>query len=582
MMGPTRPSGRLRTLGLLRLLRAGLGAAASGRVTQEMPELGALPVPLADGRLVRGARGVLLPGAGLEHPDRLAVLGLRVVAPAAAHPLLTRLGAVEATARGVLEDPATRAAVAVSYDNAVEAGYDDDAPERLADAVLGLVAALDAEPGEYPWLGDLALPGDDGDWYPAAELLLPGSPLAELIAADAPFGTIEKSAVDRYGARALEAAGVLSEFGLLIAEDVDLDESGIELDLDGADEWAADTQARLAGDEQEPSVPPLALEVVAVRDLDLVDPGRWPRALELLARPPLRAALLEPTRVRRADGRHGDVPSYTAWWLRGHLLLDGRRPADLRAPDSDPLLAGLYDIAGLDDAHGGDASAARVLADPLVARALGVRRSLAELLAEPGGARELLDRLADPARPVSRSQLRSLWTAFATAEGIASDTVTPPGRVRAVIGDKVVVAEADDVVVLDAPDLWPVLADQPLVLAPHHLAARLAHLLDLPLASEEIAAPVESSGERRPVPEIVSTVLPAAPVAYQSHDRIDIDGVEVGWRYLGGQLHAAGSIGLAHGLAWAAGQWQDRYLLAALLTDPDEAPRLQAEADLDD
>ena len=63
--------------------------------------------------------------------------------------------------------------------------------ERVADAVLGLVAALDAEPGEYPWLADLALPGDDGDWYPAGELLLPGSQLAGVLAADAPFGTVE-------------------------------------------------------------------------------------------------------------------------------------------------------------------------------------------------------------------------------------------------------------------------------------------------------------------------------------------------------------------------------------------------------
>src|SRR5215467_9431275 len=120
----------------------------------ELGELGALPVPLADGRLVRGPRGLLLPGPGLEHPGRLAALGLRVVDPEAAHPLLARLGAVEATPRGVLADPATRAAVANSYDAAAEAGYDDDGPERVADAVLGLVAAANAERAEYPWLAD--------------------------------------------------------------------------------------------------------------------------------------------------------------------------------------------------------------------------------------------------------------------------------------------------------------------------------------------------------------------------------------------------------------------------------------------
>ena len=264
----------------------GLYAALAGASAEEMAELGALPVPLADGRLVRGPRGLLLPGAGLEHPDRLAVLGLRVVAPEAAHPLLVRLGAVEATPRTVLEDAATRAAVAASYDNAVEASYDDDRPERVADAVLGLVAALNAEPGEYPYLADLALPGDDGDWYPAGELLLPGSPLAEVIAADGPFGTIEQAAVDRYGVKALEAVGVHFSFGLLTAEDVELDESAIDLDLDGVADWAADSAA-MGGDAE---LPPVALEVMAVRDLDLVDPDRWPRALELLARPPLRAA----------------------------------------------------------------------------------------------------------------------------------------------------------------------------------------------------------------------------------------------------------------------------------------------------
>ena len=428
----------------------GLYAALAGAPAEELAELGALPVPLADGRLVRGPRGLLLPGGGLDHPDRLAVLGLRVVAPEAAHPLLLRLGGFEATPRTVLEDAATRAAVAASYEAAVEAGYDDDRPEQVADAVLGLVAALDAEPGDYPYLADLALPGDDGDWYPAGELLLPGSPLAEVIAADSPFGTIDQAAVGRYGDRALAAAGVLSSFGLVTAEDVELDESAIDLDLDGVEDWAADSAAMVGESE----LPPVAFEVTAVRDLDLVDPNRWARALELLARPPLRSALVDRTRVRLADGRHADVPSYTAWWLRRNLVLDGHRPGDLRGPDSDPLLAGLYDPMG----------SAGPLADPVIARALGVRTSLADLLAEPGGPDELLARLADPARLVSRPQLRALWAALAAGGALV---LSPVDRVRAVRGAEVVLADADDVLVLDAPDLWPLLADEPLVLAPY-------------------------------------------------------------------------------------------------------------------
>jgi hypothetical protein len=560
----------------------GLYAALAGVPAEERAELGALPVPLADGRVVRGPRGLLLPGPGLDHADRLAVLGLRVVDPRAAHPLLTRLGAVEATPRSVLEDPATRAAVKNSYDNAIEAGYDDDSAQRLADAVLGLLAALDVAPGEYPWLAGLALPGEDGDWYPAGELLLPGAPLAEVIADDAPFGTVSQDLAERRGADALRAAGVLWSFGLLTAEDVELDESQIDVDLDGAAEWAADTSNRLrsAEDAMAP-LPPVAVEFTAVRDLDLVDRDRWPQALDLLTRPPLRAALTEPARVRLPDGRHADVPSYTAWWLRQHVTLGGRYPSNLRVPDADPLLAGLYDSVTAPGDASADPALTRVLADPAIARALGVRSSLAALLAEPGGADELLSRLADPARGVTRPQLRALWSALATSDGVTQDDITPPDRVRVIHGDKITVAEAADVLILDAPDLWPLVAAQSLVLAPYRHAPRLADLLDLPLVSEEVPGVIDTGGERRPVPDIVPDVLPEAPATYHEHDRLTVDGTDIPWRYAGGELHAATVEGLAHGLAWAAGRWQDRHLLAALLISPEETARLLAESDLD-
>ena len=512
-------------------------------------ELGALPVPLADGRLVRGPRGLLLPGPGLDHPGQLTLLGLRIVHPSAVHPLLTRLGAAEATPRGVLADPAVRAIVADSYDSAD--------PGPVADAVLSLVAAAHLRPGEQPWLADLALPGADGEWYPAGELLLPGGPLAEVVAADTPFGTLSPAMLKRHDAATFKAVGVLSSFSLLSAEDVALDAP--DLDLDGAKEWAAEVCARLPGG----GVPPVAAEVLAVRDLELVDPKRWPRALELLATPSLRAALVEPTRVLLADGRHADVPSYTAWWLRRHPVLGGHRPTDVRAAGTDPLLAGLYDEAALP-------------VDQAVTRALGVRTSLTELLAEPHGAEELLDRLADPARPVTRAQLRALWTALAAVAEAA-----PPDRVRVVCGDEIVVAGAGDALVLDAVDLWPLVAAQPLVLAPHDRAARLADLLDLPLVSEEIAGLVESSPVRRPVPAIVHAVLPDAPTTYYAHDPLVVDGVCVPWRYTLGGVHAAGPGGLACGLAWASGMWSARHLLAALLGDPGSADRLLAEADLD-
>jgi hypothetical protein len=554
-----------------RLYAALAGAQPSEIGPQDLAELGALPVPLADGRLVRGPRGLLLPGPELARAGELAVLGLRVVHPEAVHPLLARLGAVDGTPRGALEDPATRAAVAASYDRAAEAYYDDDEPERAADAVLGLVAAVRPEPGDYPWLSDLALPAEDGDWYPAGELLLPGSPLAEIVAGDAPFGIISSGFAARYDASTLEAAGVLSTFGLVRAQDVPLDESAADLELDGAGEWAADTRDRLrppggglAG------LPPVAVEVTAVRDLDLVAADRWPRALELLTGPPLRAALTEPARVRLSDGRHADVPSYTAWWLRRHVTLGGRRPAELRTPDADPLLDGLY-----------DAMDSVLVSDPVIARALGVRSSLSALLAEPGGADDLLSRLAEPGRPVTRPQLRALWSAVAASDGLAPADVTPPDRVRAVLGGELVVADADDVLVLDAPDLWPLAVGQPLILAPFRHAARLADLLDLPLAVDEIPGVVKEAGDLRPVPDALRDVLPGAPATYREHDALAADGTDVPWRYLDGEVHAATAEGLAHGVAWAAGQWAARHLLASLLTDPDDTARLLAEADLD-
>jgi hypothetical protein len=426
--------------------------------------------------------------------------------------------------------------------------------------VLSLVAAANLLPGEMPWLAGLELPGDDDEWYPADELLLPGGPLAQVVAADAPFGTVSQEFAERHGAPTLEAVGVLSSFGLLTETDVDLGDPA--LDLDGVAEWAAETRDRLGPAD----VPPYAPEMTAVRDLELIDPARWPQALELLAQPPLRAALTEPTRVVLTDGRSADVPSYTAWWLRRQLILGGRRPSQLRAADSDPLLAGLYDVAD------------PPIADPVIASAVGVRTTLAGLLAEPGGPDELLARLADPARPVTRGQLRELWARLAT---VALDDVSPPDRIRAVRGEDVVVASADDALVLDTPDLWPLVAGEPLVLAPADLAAHLADLLGLPLVSEEVTGDIETEGTSRPVPEVVRAVLPGAPAEYYAHDKLLVDGVELDWRYRDGEIHATGPAGPASGLAWAAGQWHARHLLAALLTRPEDTSRLLAEADLD-
>jgi hypothetical protein len=227
------------------------------------------------------------------------------------------------------------------------------------------------------------------------------------------------------------------------------------------------------------------------------------------------------------------------------------------------LLAGLYDEA-------------QPPLDTEFARALGVRTTLAALLAEPGGANELLTRLADPARSVTRGQLRALWIALS-----AVADVEPPDRVRAVRRTDIVVADAAEALVLDAPDLWPLVADHPLVLAPYYLAPKLADLLYLPLASEEVTGQVESTPQRAAVPAIVRAVLPDAPAEYYAHDRLIVDGIAVPWRSIAGAVHADGIGGLACGLAWTWGRWSDRHLLDALLRDPAVGSRLLAEADLD-
>jgi hypothetical protein len=517
--------------------------------------LGALPVPLADGRLVRGPRGTLLlsDGSALD-PAALAPLGLRVVHPEAVHPLLLRLGAAEATPRTVLEDPLTRAAVAASLDSP---DY-----EPVSRAVLSLVDAAGLRAGEAPWLSDLALRGADGELYPAGELLLSGGALAGVIGEDTPFGTVAPELVEEYGPRVLAAAGVLDGFAVANDADVLLSADDCEHDLDREDEWL-DAVLDLLPDLD---VPPVAPEFAAVRDLEYV--ADWPAALALLTRPPLRAAL-NPLRVLAA-GEIVEVPSYTAWWLSTHPVLDGRVPTSLRLTDGDPLLYGLY----------GDAPAGL---DAAVLGMIGVRGTLADLLAGRGGPEELLDLLAEPEIEVDRAQLRALWTALA---GVDPARVAPPSAVRAVLDGEIVVADADSSqddgpVVVEAPDLLPLVAGRPLVLAPFDLAEALSELLDLPLAAEAVTGEVTSQGTTREVPPAVRSLLPGTPATYVEHETLLVDGVRATWRFFDGVVHASGVEGLARGLAWASGQWSDRLAVSALLRDPAAVPLLLAEADLD-
>ncbi|MEV4440132.1 molecular chaperone Hsp90 [Streptomyces sp. NPDC049577] len=531
-----------------------------------------LPVPLADRGTAVGPRQVLLPLADTTDAtgaQRLSRLGLKVVHPDAAHPLLEKLGATPASPRAVLTTPQIRAAVAGSLD--ADEVWDEDGldADTLAEVVLTLVRDAGLAPGDEPWLAALALPDEDGELAPAGELVLPGSPF-EAVIRPGELAACDAELAGRWGEQPLTAVGVLADFALVRATDVVLDPDELEPRdgdfaepddaglLDAVDVWCEDVLDRLP----DTPVPPVATEIVAVRDLDLVDDDAWPQALALLARPPLRDALTTPVRVLLPDGTTESVRPYTAWWLRGHPVLDGRRPAGLRARGGDPLLAGLYDAADAAD-----------LADEQVLRALGVRTSVAALLDEPGGAAELLSRLADPDRPVGAAQLHGLYGALAELE---PDDVTLPDELRAVVDGEVRVVDAADALVADAPDLLPLAAGHALLPVRPDRAADLADLLQVRRLGEVFAAAVPTDGgEVREVPEGVRVLLPGAPETYTEHEELVVDGVELDWRRgPDGVLHAATLEGVAAGLAWAAGAWHRRFEAAALLEDPSRTDEL--------
>jgi hypothetical protein len=516
--------------------------------------LAALPVPLVDGRTVRGLRGVLLPGPGLP-AEAVSALGLRVVAADAAHPLLERLGAQPASAAGVLADERVRAAVAESYDA--------EDPEPVADAVLALVAAAGVRPGAEPWLADLALPGTDGAWYPAGELLLPDSPLAEVVVSDAPFGRVPASLVARWGADVLGAVGVLSTFAVLRAPGVEVGE--VDHDLDGEQDWYAAVEDRLPPQD----VPPRLVELVAVRDLELVAADGWAAALPLVAALPGAG---DPAVVLLAGGDRVEVPSYLRWWLSTHPVLAGRRPDRLRLPAAAEL-GGLYDA---------------VDGDPGLLAFAGCLAGLDDVLADPDRAVDLLGRLGDPARTVPAVTLRTAYARLAVA--LDGHDVDPPAAIR-VAPDRVV--DHRDAVVLDRPYLLPLL--EAAVVPAGGAPGAVADLLDLPFASEVVAAEVTSvAATVRAWADVPGAVLAAqwcgveTPTgAVGTHRPVVVTGGrEVGWWPGAGGgpdavSSAAGPGALGRALAWRLGRWDKRGVVIEALRRPETADFLRAEETLD-
>jgi hypothetical protein len=488
--------------------------------------LGALPVPLTDGRTLPGPRGLLIADRGADRSadgsaDGIPKAVANVVHPDAVHPLLERLGARRAGPGDLLD--ATRDAVARSLDDA-ESGLDTT---DLRDTVL----ALTSEAGPRDWLGALAMPDDAGDPRRADELVLPGSPLLDLLDEDAPLGVLRDDVAEKWPRHVLAAVGVLDTFAVVKDEAP----TGPDHDLDDEQTW---------WDER--AEPPKTM--TAVRDLDLVADDAWPAALRLLAREPdTWQALHEP---------HG----YTGWWIAHNALLAGRAPRDWRLANATDL-AGLYDpVPDID-------------ADPATLEAIGVRQKL-----EPDG--DLLERLADPDRDVPAGTTMRAHAALAKAfrDGELDD-VDPPSAVRSLTGQVVPAAEG---LVLDAPWVLQVVEPERIVSAGPDLslAEPLAELLDLPLADEEAGGTV-TGGEPVRWADLGAVVeacdlagIPVPPGGPLMHDRLTVHTGQaehdIAWWVDDRVLHCVDSTaGLARALAWAADRWADRYLLAALLDDPE-------------
>ena len=490
-------------------------------------ELGALPVPLIDGRTLPGPRGALLIDRPMAELSQMDVSGLKVVHPEAAHRLLERLGARPGGPADILDSDPLQDAVERSLDD-VESGVDISG---LIDAVLRLVAEVTVRPGEYPWLGALALPDSGGDWRRADELAMPEAGFLDLLIPDSPLGILADRTAKAWPATVLAAVGVIDSFAV-----VDDDSpTGPDHDLPDEEAW---------WDEQ----PEPPSRVLAVRDLDLIADHAWPRALALLAG--------DPGTWRALTAPNG----YTAWWIGQNAMLAGAPPRHWRLPDAADL-TGLYDpVPDVGLEHN------------LLAM-IGVRAAI-----DPGDVEEVLARLGDPARPIPPGVVLNT---HATLAGFEPAEVDPPERVRTLDGRA---TPADGCVVLDVPWLLNLLPDDQVVSAGEEfdLADPLAELLDLPLAGEDKESTVDTTGEPVPWTELGAVVaaceltgieLPkGAPVV---HDELTVAGRNVPWWVdRTGTVHVEDSAdALARAVAWQTGSWPLRHTLAALITDPE--PRTQ-------
>ena len=508
----------------------------------EARDLEGLPVPLADGRVVRGVRTTMLAGG-----HDLDGLGVDVVHSDAEHPLLERLGARPFSVTQVLDASFVRRVV-----DAVE--HDEAAARQMVVAAAALLDDSSVEPGDLVSLADLPVATRHESWLPASTVVIPGSALDAV--ADASTPRLAEDLVASSSAHAWAALGVLATLTPVVLHDQPLDAHvWDDVMLDGGD-WCAAVADLAAVDDPGDLFAP---EVAVVRGVELLEAASIGDCAELLADPAVTRALVSPTVILTGDGRRLSTPSPAAWWLSETPLLDGRCPAEVRIA-GDERLEPFFPVAAIPDG----------VSEALLV-AIGVHTTLERWLGAPGGADELLDALADETVAVEPSLLVDLLVALGEVD--EDRLPEPPRRVRVITDGTTAVVDADDATVAVAPHHSVVLRESYLP-----GTERLAQVLDLAHSDDAAcgATGLAGSGVERPVPAIAGAL--AVPVSYREHDELAVGGTPVDWWVTDdGEVHAATFDGLSRGLAWASGRWGSRFELADALENRGDAVTLDAE-----
>ena len=546
---------------------------------EALADLATAPVPLRDGRVVHGARGLVVVEGPVPGPvlDALSGAGMRIVAPEAAHPVLERLGAERLDAAALARHPVVRARV-LGADGLHEQsvgrqdddqqgpeetgrgrqdldGWDPD-EDNAADLLLGLLeasrAAGQAPADPAPWWGEVLLEAEDGELIPARGLTLPGTDAAAWFDQDV-LPRVAAHLVERWG-DLLGQVGVLRGLAAVRVDDPLVAES-----LDG---WVDYVEEVGVPDPSEDD------PVLAVADLDAVRPEAWSSVVRALA-DPVWVEALRP--VRTQDGE--PALAYTAWWLRtrdplgigGPFALPGAPGTGTMALLGPPPAA-LAEIVSRATDVGAGPSTPRTSGALALLRAVGGVESAGELDVE--GWIALLDGL-EPGSAVDLAVAVDVWRSLGRVAVDAvplDDLARLPALMTPGPDAQVRVVEAEEVAVVDP--MWAQLTScLPAIVVPADAAARVARVLDLDTAADRAHGRVTSGGHPQPTPAVLRDLFDQLPATWVEHDDLRVDDEPVEWWRGGGTLHACTTSGLATAMAALVGRGQrDRIL--RLLSEP--------------